>query len=601
MSGLPTSVRGGKGGRGSFVSSLEDQCLEENPAGSSTDVPTADKIVGSRCCPLVWTCSLCETRFEASESKKLTEARSNHLVKVHPGQTKFANQRRQKCEIIFTSPFLPSEERDWTCVWCGEGLPLLGKWQKEKSITAHLAQRHPKKKNTPGSINSARGKLYRKNKDALPKMKAGKASLATKMRQRAAAGRDWHAGGHNLVEVVGVDWSKWKGIHAAEYKPDQFTLLSCTKCFAFGTFRNKWIPCKGRVFPATMAMKAWCNMHETNQNALCNAWGDHEEADRYFRQAQAAWRAEDADPKGHSFVEVPLEPGAWPFKVKRPLAYLYTCVSCRMVRRTVQPSCLSKCRGLDNFPHYNQRKWWKKLGKSLVLKKLLTTVWKCSVKEANAWFCREKLLEDGDVEANPGPKCVKVSVLSLNIGGCPGVWRAMSEWVHTNQVDVLCLQEVCADDNAMVAIRKSAVKSGYHMYWQPGIPTRDRWNKLVPRGGVALFVKVSLPQRPGFVAQGSFTQVVTAWVAGWLIGSAYSPPNEHAPTELGHLLLELFESCGVSLRQRWFIAGDFNEEPAGADILVAFHALGGTVISTHASTRWNGSRCVDWVRVRRLL
>ena len=39
---------------------------------------------------------------------------------------------------------------------------------------------------------------------------------------------------------------------------------------------------------------------------------------------------------------------------------------------------------------------------------------------------------------------------------------------------------------------------------------------------------------------------------------------------------------------------DFNEEPSGADILVAFRALGGAAIFTHAPTRWNSSRCVDW-------
>ena len=543
--GPPTSVRGGKGCRGSSVSVLEDQFLEENPAAISTDVPIADKKVGPKCCPLVWTCSLCNTRFESSESNKLSATRSNHLVSVHPGQTKFANQRRQKCEIIFTSPLLPVEERDWTCVWCGEGLPLLGKWQREKSITAHLAQRHPRKKNSPGSINSARGKLYRKNKDALPQMKAGKASLATKMSQRAAAGRDWHAGGHNLVEDDGVDFSKWKSIHAAKCKPNQFTLLTCTKCFVIGRSRNKWIPCKGRGVPSTKAMKVWCSMHETNQNALCKDSGvAQEEADKYFCQAQAAWRADDVDLKGHSFVEIPLKPGVWPFKAKRPPAYIYTCVSCRLVRQHIQLSNLSECRGLENGPHVLQRNWWKKLGKNLALKKILATVWKCSVKEANAWLRREMLLQDGDVEANPGPRCTKISVLSLNTGGCPGVWRALSEWIKTKQIDVLCVQEVCAEDNAIVALRKSAIMSGYHMYWQPGIPKRDRWNNLVARGGVALFVKVSLPQRPGFVAQGLNTQVVTAWVAGWLTGSAYSPPCEHAPTELGHLLFEQFESCG---------------------------------------------------------
>lgn len=77
--------------------------MEEGARGFGGQV--ADIKVGPRCCPLVWTCVLCNSRLEVSESRKLSHTRSNRLVNFHPGQTKFAKQRRQKCEIIPT--FLP--------------------------------------------------------------------------------------------------------------------------------------------------------------------------------------------------------------------------------------------------------------------------------------------------------------------------------------------------------------------------------------------------------------------------------------------------------------------------------------------------------------
>ena len=94
---------------------------------------------------LIWTCSKCQTRVEASSGKSLSASRYNHLQSRHPGWEKGIDLIRKLVPVVKTSKQLPVEQRDWTCVWCGEGLPLLGRWQFEKSVTAHLKDKHPKR------------------------------------------------------------------------------------------------------------------------------------------------------------------------------------------------------------------------------------------------------------------------------------------------------------------------------------------------------------------------------------------------------------------------------------------------------------------------
>ncbi len=107
----------------------------------------------------------------------------------------------------------------------------------------------------------------------------------------------------------------------------------------------------------------------------------------------------------------------WPTQHAGNHGPVFTCAKCRIVRRWIYPQNLSKCCEKDSQPHDRQIKFWDSLKGNQYLKNLLTKAWGCSVKEANLWFtkiaaskpkprskgCTRKLVEDGDVEPNPGP------------------------------------------------------------------------------------------------------------------------------------------------------------------------------------------------------
>ena len=79
-------------------------------------------------------------RFEAKTGKKLSDLRHAHLDARHAGWEKGTDLIRKLVDVVKTSKSLPLQQCDWICVWCREGLPLLNRWQFEKSVTAHLKE-----------------------------------------------------------------------------------------------------------------------------------------------------------------------------------------------------------------------------------------------------------------------------------------------------------------------------------------------------------------------------------------------------------------------------------------------------------------------------
>jgi len=131
-----------------------------------------------------------------------------------------------------------------------------------------------------------------------------------------------------------------------------------------------------------------------------------------------------------------------------------------------------------------------------------------------------------------------LDVISLNVGGGAGVWRAVDHWLSKGHLDVLCLQEAGISSVEVCSLRARARRLRYRTYLQLGVPSPGRWGTLVPGGGVAVFVKVALPQREAFTACGDYSQIVGIWVGNWLVSSAYFPRVPCASTELGQLVLE---------------------------------------------------------------
>ena len=496
-------------------------------------------------------------------------------------------------EVVSTSSCLPLNQRAWVCVWCGEGLPELENNQHRKSVQAHLKLRHPRRDKSAAASNRARGLAFRRDRNSVPQMTEAKKSLGRKLRERASANRDMHAEGHNLVEV-NVNWLTWPSNE--KRKRPGASLLTCTTCLIVRRPKKKWTSCPGSCGKISSSqLRMWNKLDEQNRLALCRAWNrEIEDASAIFQAVAAKWKRVDFDWKGHEFVSIQFKRDLWPEEVSKIPKYLYTCTRCRAVRQSL--GVLNRCPGLERCPTTVQKTWWSNMSSAVHIRKKLCEAWKCSLVEANAWFKKELLLQHGDVESHPGPgdDSLLLHVVSLNCGGCPGVWRALDQWLCDSPVDVLLLQEVAAHKNEIGTIKRAAYKRGYCMQFQLGRATIGRWKEERPRGGVALFIRSTLPQKPAFAECGLDSQIVGAWIAGWLVCSAYAPPAEHAAVELGNLLLNNVHALSLQPLQPWLVGGDFNQLPDSAVLVPCFRALNGFPVASWRTTRWSSTRCVDW-------
>ena len=103
----------------------------------------------------VWTCPHCEQRFEAPNMYTLRYKRNNHLRLRHP------HRDSNMWDKILEEPFIPTashhipmEQRSWTCVQCGKGLPSIDMhFRYVKAITLRNKAEHPKR--TKKSANKA--------------------------------------------------------------------------------------------------------------------------------------------------------------------------------------------------------------------------------------------------------------------------------------------------------------------------------------------------------------------------------------------------------------------------------------------------------------
>ena len=211
------------------------------------------------------------------------------------------------------------------------------------------------------------------------------------------------------------------------------------------------------------------------------------------------------------------------------------------------------------------------------------------------------------IEPNPGPgqahcrTTKQLRVVCVNVGSASGLWRAFDVYLTDGCVDVLCVQECKLTDNEAKTLRAHANRVGYHWYAQYGVPGNGRWHGGAPRGGVGMFVRSNLPQRPAFASCDDNTQVVATWVCGWLLCSVYAPPVEGALGELGSMLLDMFAACEVAPSQQWLVCGDFNSEHDDCEVVSSLLGWGAVAKSDGRPSRWEGDRCLDWVLTNRCL
>ena len=480
--------------------------------------------------PLVWTCHLCGERLEAATGGALTSKRASHLASRHPGKTR-GHWHRNTVDVVSTSAELPKEQQAWVCIWCKEALPDLPRWQLEKSIAKHLRSRHGRRQTSAAASNKARGKLYHQDKAALPAMKEGKLRLGRKLRQRGRDRRDSTTQGHDLHEVVDVDWKTWNGISVKKrLGAGGDTLLTCTKCLLVTRAQNKFNPCRGNHKVTTAQMSLWRRLSQTNRLALVKVWGlSLEAACQLFESAAAGWRSAPQQ-LGHDIVEI---------CGKRKHV---TCRNCWFIRQC--PGKLTQCPGRPGAPTKRQMDAWKDLKRlsGVGVQANFANEWGVTLKEAAAFFGQKAargmkrpaskhavedswqhdVCEDGDVRPHPGPTCMgSWNLVSLNTGGLPGVWRAVEEFLWPRVVACLALQEIAASPNQLIALQRIGLKFGYKFFFQSGKPSVGGCGEAWRAGGVGLFVKATFPQRPAFALVGEFSQCLGVWIDGWLLTCAY--------------------------------------------------------------------------------
>ena len=128
--------------------------------------------------------------------------------------------------------------------------------------------------------------------------------------------------------------------------------------------------------------------------------------------------------------------------------------------------------------------------------------------------------------SNPGPSSsppasrARLSVVSWNSGGAPGLWRLREEAFLG--ADVLCVQETKANASDRLAFTKCCKQAGYLAYWAPDIPTVGRWQASRERGGLLLLVSKRCKQKLVDVRTGENSQVLVAHVEGTCVLGVYS-------------------------------------------------------------------------------
>eukprot|EP00438_Fugacium_kawagutii_P009490 Skav200300 [mRNA] locus=scaffold4329:63051:67384:+ [translate_table: standard] len=246
-------------------------------------------------------------------------------------------------------------------------------------------------------------------------------------------------------------------------------------------------------------------------------------------------------------------------------------------------------------------------------KQILANLWQISLEEANqiwvkasdkisilnfalAKVKRQKLVEEG-IEPHPGPqsnrrnRAADIDIVSLNVQGCAGAWRALNTLAHQQ---ILMLQETPWTRGDIAAFQQAANKKHYNVYYHSGRPAGNHRT-----GGVTTLVPKQFCQQPLQCPEEGYpnTYIAAVYVHQMALINCYAPPGEHAT--MAERLFDLVNSNNLD-SYAWIMAGDWNEEPEEASHSHAIITqLGGTSLPTHQNTRWEGSKELDWFATSR--
>lgn len=211
------------------------------------------------------------------------------------------------------------------------------------------------------------------------------------------------------------------------------------------------------------------------------------------------------------------------------------------------------------------------------------------------------LVQDGDVEPNPGPggssrkyPSRQVRVCNLNASGPAGMWSLLRQMA--SDVDVfLCQETAFTSASAIQAFEHAAYKKGFRYYGQPG---------TVGHRGVGILARKQFRCKFLQAWGREDAQAVAVQVQGIVFISLYVSCNGQAPELLGEVLN--FLTVAYS-RVPWVLCGDHNETPQDNVFSQLLVHEGGHLLAVPSSdhpsgwapTRFEGDRAIDYAVTNR--
>ena len=201
------------------------------------------------------------------------------------------------------------------------------------------------------------------------------------------------------------------------------------------------------------------------------------------------------------------------------------------------------------------------------------------------------LTTHGDVHPNPGPPNLPFSLWSCNVGRGTGAWEFF-ELALAHNIDVIAIQEDGLIPSERSSFYKRVSRNHYRVYAGSSM--------LRPQGafgGVILLVHSSLRSCQLGDLSVEEGQCATALVENVAISTVYQPPSQGRLTIAEHLQEMLIL---LPRHMPWLCIGDHNDEPhnhpmlqhqvfAGLEACFAKDNTGNAL-----STRWEGTRCIDY-------
>jgi exodeoxyribonuclease-3 len=185
-----------------------------------------------------------------------------------------------------------------------------------------------------------------------------------------------------------------------------------------------------------------------------------------------------------------------------------------------------------------------------------------------------------------------VKIATFNINNINKRLPNLLDWLGQAQPDVVCLQELKAEDQAFPEAALAA--AGYGAVWRG----QRTWNgvAILSRGGAPILTRQSLPGDP---SDGQ-ARYIEAAVSGVLVASIYLPNGNPNPgPKFAYKLawqarLAAHAASLLATGAPVILAGDYNVAPTEADIYQPHHWAGDALVDPQARARFSGLIEAGW-------